>query len=619
MSKNMFAGNKEKDKEKERKENLRITGKTLRFMLRTAKEEKPALFGVYLLLFLAQLLTRAKNILLPKFLIDELMLILEGVSAEEHLKMVIFYVVLTVITEVLSRSLENMADLFRDNLREWFNEYFEVGLSDQAMKMDFEHTEDPEVLDQINKAKEGISWYSEGVVGVLNSFYKILSNGIFFCGVVTIIAVYCPLLLPVQLGVLLIVTVFNAKNNQIEVESFKRLAKSNRVFGYVFWNLSDFRYGKDIRLYDSRDMMCEKAEAYSKEQVDIWAKQERDCRKNSWGMDVVNSLRDGIGYFYMGYLAIKKTITVGDFSMCVSGAGELYWSLYRIVEGMQDITKKCSYAYEFIKFFEYPAAMKKGERMVEGTEHEIVFEHVSFRYPRSEKFVLRDINLKIRSGEHLSIVGLNGAGKTTFIKLLCRLYDVTEGAIYIDGVNIKDYSDEEYRKLFAVVFQDFQLFAFSLRENITLCEKQDEKVEEMLKLSGFYEDATNLEHGLDTMIYKSFDKDGTELSGGQKQKVAISRALYRNAPIVILDEPTAALDPVAEYDIYRQFNTLVGGKTAIYISHRLSSCRFCDKIAVFAGETIEEYGTHEELVGKENGIYARMFGEQAKYYVENAS
>lgn len=603
----------------ERKENLHITGRTLRFMLQTAWKERPSLFLVYLLLFLAQFLMKAKDILLPKFLIDELMLIIAGAPLKEHLQKVAFYVVLTIIVEIVARSLENLANLLQDVMREWFGEYFELQLSDQAMKMDFEHTEDPKVLEQMNKAKEGISWYSESVVGVLDAFYKILSNILFFIGVITIIAIYCPLLLPIQLGVLVVVTVLNARNNRIQLESFKQLAKSNRVFSYVFWQLSDFRYGKDIRLYDSRDMMCTKADRYAKEQINIWADQERRCRKNSWGMDAVNSLRDGISYFYMGYLAIQKRITVGEFSMCVSSAGELYWSLYRIVEGMQEITKKCSYAYEFLKFMEYPAAMKKGSRAVSGDTHEIVFDHVSFRYPRAEQFVLRDINLTIRSGEHLSIVGLNGAGKTTFIKLLCRLYDVTEGAIYIDGVNIKDYSEEEYRRLFAVVFQDFQLFAFTLRENVAFSDSADEEIERVLKLTGFYEDAMKLEHGLDTMIYKSFDENGTELSGGQKQKVAISRALYRNAPIVILDEPTAALDPVAEYEIYRQFNTLVGGKTAIYISHRLSSCRFCDRIAVFTDDTIMEYGTHDELVTKENGIYATMFAEQAKYYVEGAS
>jgi len=168
-----------------------------------------------------------------------------------------------------------------------------------------------------------------------------------------------------------------------------------------------------------------------------------------------------------------------------------------------------------------------------------------------------------------------------------------------------------------VVFQDFQLFAFSLRDNIALCDtaKEDE-VERVLQLSGFYEDAQKLPQGLDTMLYKSFDEKGTELSGGQQQKTAIARALYKNAPIVILDEPTAALDPVAEYDIYRSFDTLVGGKTAIYISHRLSSCKFCDRIAVFAENTIKEYGTHEELVDKKNGIYAELFAAQAQYYVE---
>lgn len=218
-------------------------------------------------------------------------------------------------------------------------------------------------------------------------------------------------------------------------------------------------------------------------------------------------------------------------------------------------------------------------------------------------------------------MGLNGAGKTTFIKLLCRLYEVTEGEICIDGVNIMEYAEEEYRKLFAVVFQDFKLFAFSLRENVAPgLETVDEKrLEQVLTQTGLYEDAQKLADGLDTTIYKSFDEKGVELSGGQQQKTAISRALYRDAPIVILDEPTAALDPIAEYEIYRQFHTLVGGKTAIYISHRLSSCRFCDHIAVFAEDTVKEYGTHDELVVREGGIYAEMFHAQAQYYVDQGA
>ena len=372
-------------------------------------------------------------------------------------------------------------------------------------------------------------------------------------------------------------------------------------------------------MYESADMMSHKAELLGMDLTSVWRSNQYKQRKSSWKMDIINALRDGISYFYIGYLAIKRTITIGDFSMCISAASSLYWSLNGIVVSVQEIMKKCNYASEYLKFLDYPAAMPKGSKAVAGEQHIVEFCHVSFRYPRTEKDVLHDINLKISSGEHLSVVGLNGAGKTTFIKLLCRLYDVTEGEILIDGVNIKEYSDEEYRKLFAVVFQDFQLFAFSLKENIVLGGEEDaERVKEVLTLSGLYDEAMKLKNGMDTMLYKGFDEDGTDLSGGQRQKMAISRALYKDAPIVILDEPTAALDPVAEYEIYRQFHSLVGGKTAIYISHRLSSCKFCDRIAVFADDTIKEYGTHEALVRKTDGIYAKMFAAQAQYYVENA-
>lgn len=338
-------------------------------------------------------------------------------------------------------------------------------------------------------------------------------------------------------------------------------------------------------------------------------------------MDGINMLRDAVSYFYIGYLAITHRISLGDFSMCVAAASVLYQGLFSMANGLQQITKRCNYAHRYLEYLKYPAAMEKGSRGVAPGEHTIEFADVSFRYPRAKNYVLRHINLTIKSGEHLSIVGLNGAGKTTLVKLLCRLYDVTEGKILIDGVNIKEYSEEEYRRLFAVVFQDFELFAFSLKENVALSESEHadtERIAEVLSLTGLSEDVEKLPEGMDTMIFKSFDEHGTELSGGQQQKTAIARALYRNAPIVILDEPTAALDPIAEYEIYRQFETLVGGKTAIYISHRLSSCRFCDRIAVFADDTIKEYGTHDELVNREGGIYAEMFHEQAKYYVDIA-
>lgn len=602
------------------KENRRIVKKTLGFMLKATWKNRPSLFFVYAAFFVGQCLQKVQAVVLPKFLMDELMLVIEGGPVSAHVRNAALYAALICGLNLFSNFLTNLASSVRSVWEEWMNEYFATMLAEHAMKMDFEHTEDPGVLDQMNRAKEGISWYSGGAVGILNCAYDMILHVTVIAGVGAVILFTCPLLLPVQLLALSLMAVFNAKNNRLEMEAYGNLAKSNRLFGYYLFQLSDFSLGKEIRLYNSVGMMKKKAEVFTSEQCVIWRKLAQNQTRWFWGMDIVNAVRDGISYFYIGLLAITKRITVGEFSMCVAAASELYQGMRGVTLAWMDIVKRCNYANQYLKFLEYPAAMEKGSRGTSGKEHTIEFSHVGFCYPRSEQYVLKDINLKIRSGEHLSVVGLNGAGKTTFIKLLCRLYDVTEGAILIDGINIKEYSEEEYRKLFAVVFQDFKLFAFTLRENISFGEKaEDEEINRVLELAGFYEDAQKLPEGLDTMLYKSFDEHGTELSGGQQQKTAIARALYRDAPIVILDEPTAALDPIAEYDIYRRFDCLVGNKTAIYISHRLSSCKFCDRIAVFADNTIKEYGTHNELVEKKNGIYAEMFATQAQYYVEHAS
>lgn len=590
----------------------------LGFVLKTAWKKRPALFAVYLLQLTAEVARTMLLMILPKYLIEAFVAIAGGAPFLEYRSRVVGIVAAIVCVTFFASLISKGCGHIRTALGEWFNRCLSEQLADHAMAMDYEHTEDPAALDQLNKAREGAEAYSGGVEGILQSLYTIVINAAVIVGVITIVVMGCPWLLVIQGASLLLISRFNYRNNKIEVQSFLALAAVNRKFTYYFYQLADFRYGKDIRLYDSVDMMGEKAARENKNMFLIWKRQATETRKNSLAMDVVNTLRDGGSYFYIGFLTIRGAITLGDFSMYSSAAGTFYWGVWSIVNGVQELVKRCSYLYEYLQFLDYPAAMEKGTEPVGEAEHVIEFRDVGFRYPRSETYVLRHVNLTIRSGEHLSIVGLNGAGKTTFIKLLCRLYDVTEGEILVDGKNIRRYSDEEYRKLFAVVFQDFRLFAFSLKENVALQDSEHAdlaRVEEALRLSGVYDDTVKLEKGMDTMIYKSFDETGTELSGGQKQKVAISRALYKNAPVVILDEPTAALDPVAEYEIYRKFHELVGGKTALYISHRLSSCKFCDHIAVFADDTIKEYGTHAELVNKPGGIYAEMFAAQAQYYV----
>lgn len=613
-----MSSKKEEKQKKEKQKKEPVVRKTFWFMLKIAKKEKPGLFAAYFMMLIGNLLGTAQWILLPGFLVNELVEVIAKNDAQLHLKKAVFWVFVTIITMLVSRFLSQIGSQMRSVYNEWFNEYFEVMLSEKTMQMDFQHTEDPQVLNDLSRAKDGISWYSGGLVGILNGFFDAIVNILTLIGISTVILFSAPLLFPVQLLGLLFISFFNAKNNKIEIGQYSKLSVLNRIFGYYLYTLPDFTYGKEVRLYESENLMVDRATEMTNDQMRVWYEMAHEQLKNRWGMDVTNAARDAVSYFYLGFLTLAGRITLGEFTMCVNSASGLYRGMTGFVTCWQNIVKGCNYAYQFIKFLDYPDAFCKGDEKIKEGEHVIEFSHVSFRYPRSENYVLKDINLTIRSGEHLSIVGLNGAGKTTFVKLLCRLYDVTEGEIKIDGINIREYSEEEYHKLFSVVFQDFFLFAFSLRDNVCLGkEAKEEELERVLELSGLTEDVKKLSNGADTILYKSFDEKGTELSGGQQQKVAIARALQKNSPIVILDEPTAALDPIAEYDIYRKFDNLVGGKTAIYISHRLSSCKFCDAIAVFADNTIREYGTHNELVKKENGIYAKMFAAQAQYYLES--
>lgn len=274
-----------------------------------------------------------------------------------------------------------------------------------------------------------------------------------------------------------------------------------------------------------------------------------------------------------------------------------------------------------LEFLEISDEMYKGKLPMEkrsDNQYQIEFRHVFFKYPGAEDYALKDFSMKLKIGEKLAIVGMNGSGKTTMIKLLCRLYDPEKGEILLNGVDIRKFRQEEYSKLFSVVFQDYTLMPFKLAENVAVDTEYDaDLVKKSLSDSGFEERLSELEQGIDTYIYKSYNDNGVEVSGGEAQKIAIARAVYKDSPFVLLDEPTAALDPLSEYEIYTNFDKIIGSKTAIYISHRLSSCKFCEKIAVFHEGRLIQTGSHDELVKEKNGKYYEMWEAQAQYYREN--
>lgn len=409
----------------------------------------------------------------------------------------------------------------------------------------------------------------------------------------------------------------------------KRVAKlDERFYGEcVYWNMvsgkfdeyvDDYHSGKDIRIYNMAEGLLKYSTALNRE---ICRKEYRknmgQARVRLANVVMSRILQFGV-YLLLLSTALGGGVSVGSIARYVSCIMLLLEAASDLVYNLQIAIVNQEYMKRFFSYFDIPNHMYQGSLTVEkrdDNDYNVEFRDVSFRYPHTQEYALHHVNLKFKVGEKLAVVGMNGSGKTTFIKLMCRLYDPTEGEILLNGVNIKKYDYEEYISIFSVVFQDFRLFSFTLGQNVAAGTVYDETlVRQCLEQAGFGERLESMGMGLDTCLYKDCDENGVEVSGGEAQKIALARALYKDAPFMILDEPTAALDPISEYEVFSRFNEIAKDKTAIYISHRLASCRFCDKIAVFDEGRIVQTGSHGELLAQESGKYYELWHAQAQYY-----
>ena len=405
--------------------------------------------------------------------------------------------------------------------------------------------------------------------------------------------------------------------------SEEKLPLVDRFFSFYIHGLpSQNHRHTDTRMYCQEQFIPE-ATQLSKDTIrNIWTKgayKQYRCLSLS---EVALHVFTGCIYIFVCLKALGGAFGVGNIAQYVAAVTGLSTGIRGIITLIGELRLNNSFMEDAFKYLDYPNNMYQGTIPVEkrnDREYEIEFRNVSFKYPGTEIYALRNVNLKFRIGQRLAVVGMNGSGKTTFIKLMCRLYDPTEGQILMNGIDIRKYDYKEYLSVFSIVFQDFKIFSFTLGQNVAASMEYDKKrVEKCLAEAGFSDRLASLPHGVDTYMYRDFEKDGVQISGGEAQKIALARALYKDAPFIILDEPTAALDPIAEYEIYSKFNEIVEDKTAIYISHRLSSCRFCDNIAVFDQGHIVQMGTHEELVADTSGKYYELWNAQAQYYTETA-
>lgn len=503
---------------------------------------------------------------------------------------------------------------------EKFDRIFKTTLCMNCVNMKFKYTEDTEVLDTIKNAERALNETGQ-VNGLINSLAGIVTNSIVALGVVTLVCTRIPwLMIPVIIS--FIANSFTtSKVNKVRKNLFSEMGNIERGSTYFNTELLESRYAKDIRLYDAAEIFKKKYDGYV-DRLYTTSKKYNVKFINFWNINnVFRAVCNTSIYILLSVNVFNKVISIGEFSSLFQATSKFGDAISGIVDSYLGMNYTSSILKYYIDFVD--SVNMKNEKIVNlddiselGTPGrcDIEFNNVSFKYPNTERYILKNISLKIKAGEHLAIVGQNGEGKTTFIKLLCHLYDNYEGEILINGKEAREYNLTEYMNMLSVVFQDYRLFAFTIKENVTVFNEKDKNLNEIYELTGVDDWINHLDKKDEIYIYKMFVEDGVEPSGGQAQKLAIARALYKNSPIVILDEPTAALDPISESEVYNNFDKLVHGKTAIYISHRLSSCKFCDRIIVFSGGSVIEEGSHDDLIKDTSGLYYKMYNTQAKYY-----
>lgn len=494
-------------------------------------------------------------------------------------------------------------------------------LASKKLNIDYETFSSPQGKVASKKAQLA----SQGNIrqGIVSFFLSLVELTVSIFGLFSFIAILTTLnpwiivflLLSYGIDGLMALAIEKQKNNMVEQE-----AVIERKVQYIAHRVTLSEYAKDIRIYSLADWLKAIRENLLDQELDLSRRKERLNFMQFLFEGFLIFIRDGLAYMYLIYQMINTDMSIGTFSVyfaAITGFGN--W-LYNIVTNI-DLLGMANYCVSnYRAFLEMPdkAKVKNGVCVSKVSKHvSFQLKNVSYHYPQSDHIILDNISMEINAGENLALVGINGAGKSTLVKLICGLIQPTSGEIYVNGINIKEIDREEYFQLFSVVFQDINILPISISENITFQKKLDYnsqyKLDTALKLSELASKIDELPNGINTRLLKQFNRDGIELSGGEMQKLLLARAMYKDAPVLILDEPTAALDPVAENRLYLKYHDLTFGKTSIYISHRLSSTRFCDRIVLLDNGKIVESGTHQELIAL-GGLYAKMFEASSKYY-----
>ena len=580
--------------------------KNFRFVISLIWQTSPKFICAKFAIVLVNTISPFIMIIFPKLIIDS---IIGGGDWISTFHLIAIMGIVLLVTTLLSTFLSATAQKYGDTIQ-----YDLVRIyGKKVMSLNYEDLENPAVLDMFEKSKSGFNMYD-----FFDKIVAVITNVLSFIGYAAILFTYSRLMLIIVVAVVVINLICNAKKNKYYYKAGEDAAPMNRKFAYLAGLMYGFDYAKEIKVGGLSDYITDKYD----DNIVGFKKIFRTLYRHVFLLSGVSSLTSVIQtftlYSVVAYSAIQKTISIGDFTMYISSISAASGCLLTIVSAMIDISKNTKYATDMRLFFEMERKTEMGGILPDRSANnvDIEFRNVSFKYPRTERYVLRHISFTVHSGEKISIVGKNGSGKTTLIKLLLRLYEPTEGEILVGGKNITDYDYKAYLSLFAPVLQDYKIFAFSCKENKELnLEDNEERLMRAIHDSDLDEKISSLPNGVLTPVYKQFDENGVEFSGGENQKLAIARAIYKDAPIILLDEPTANLDPLAEYDIYTMIYHMLGNKTSFFVSHRLASGRFCDRIFVVDGGEIIADGPHDSI-DKSCELYREMFEKQAQFYID---
>lgn len=552
------------------------------------------------------------NIIFPKYILDELML------SQNVRKLVVLLSVFFLSTSFLGFFISLLQGATYPRLVN-IRLKFMGKLIDKCLETDYKNTEDPDFLNALDTSERAIENDDNGLEGILHKLFSLGGGLITLVGYIVMIGrlnifILLYILISVSLTYYLTLKVKKYEHNR-EGE----ISEVERRTNYIYNLMYDFSYGKDLRIFGLREWIANLFEDFKAKRFDI----SRDVKMKQLKIGFIDCIllliREGIVYVYLIIMVLDNRLSIGSFTMYFAAIASFASTMTLIMTDIAHINAQNLYINDLRTFLERKEESEAlNPKKLPSGPYEIEFKNVSFKYPGSETYVYEDISFTIKAGQKLAIVGHNGAGKTTLIKLLCRMFEPDSGEILLNGINIKEFAKKDYFQLFQAVFQEIKTMAFSVAENVAATEDNidRERVLESLQKADMKEKVLAQKKGIDTSMQKILDDDGVEFSGGETQRIILARALYKNGGIVILDEPTAALDALAEKNIYEKFNEMVQNKTSIFISHRLASTSFCDVIAMFEKGKLIEYGSHDELL-ELNGKYADMFRVQAQYYQEN--